>query len=192
MTIKLSETQDAAIREVAELGYTVAKANTIKSLENKGLIEATSNTHHKLTDDGREYLGIPSQEVKAEDVSHEELKAMLQGEPTFHEKLMSDVAELEQALNTNPWDETPEVDLSKPEFQVMTFDSRMPLRERELAGFGGLERWSNTKVWDGLTAQEIRDDLDTEHYVNRKARREGAKMARKAVKAFAAAALALR
>lgn len=45
---KLSDAQKNAVVEVFDKGYTTAKANTIKSLENKGLIVKVSETHHKL------------------------------------------------------------------------------------------------------------------------------------------------
>lgn len=186
MTIKLSEIQHAALVEVSELGYTVAKANTIKSLENKELIDAVGATHHKLTSKGRAVLGLPAVEETQ----------------TFHQKLMEDVAELESALQGDPWkmgeqitaDEPylefpsePVIDLDSTITQVVTFDKDWALWERELCGFGATIGWNNTEVWHGLTAEEIREDLDTRVPANRADKRMHAKAYRKAFKQLAAA-----
>lgn len=173
MSIKLSETQHAAISEVAELGYTVAKANTIKSLESKGLIEATSNTHHKLTTAGREYLGMDSQESVGTakdnftevlgwtpDAREEEsLESLLQGDPW---KLGDAIAEDEAHIILDSDAEGTKFD---------KFDSMWDDVFKITAGFGAALDWRGTEVWDGLTAQEIAEDIETATPVNRKARR---------------------
>lgn len=211
MSIKLSETQDAAVREVAELGYTMAKANTIKSLETTlGLIEQTGPTHHKLTNAGREYLGLPAAEP----------------EENFHQKLMEDVAELEALLepvgtyvdkpladwerellypalttpeevkedqeeawksyseNLRQWGDDITADEPYLEFQADKFDNSLPDAVKVNLGFAATLDWRKTKVWHGLTAQEIRDDMDTRVPANRKDKRAARKADRKARKAL--------
>jgi len=42
-------------------------------------------------------------------------------------------------------------------------------------------KWNNTDVWHGLTAEEIREDMDTALPIGRKARRERARIMRKAL-----------
>lgn len=144
MTIKLSETQDSAIREVAELGYTVAKANTIKSLEGKGLIKPVGNTHHELTTQGREYLGLPAEELH-------------QDEP---------LADWEREL-----------------LQADTFDNSMGDAMKANMGFAITLDWNKTKVWHGLTADQIREDIETARPIGRKGRRQYSKIQQKAATA---------
>lgn len=180
MTLKLSTTQHDAIVEVSELGYTVAKANTIKSLEDKGLIDAVGATHHKLTSKGRAVLGLPVE--------------------TFHEKLMEDVAELESALQGDPWKMGEQITADEPylEFeepladwerellsdtvQADTFDNSLPDALKVSLGFAATLEWRNTKVWDGLTAEEIREDMDTRFPFNRADRRAHIRAYRRAAK----------
>lgn len=63
------------------------------------------------------------------------------------------------------------------------FNKDWAMWERELMGFEATIPWKNTDVWDGLTAEEIRKDMDTALPVGRKARRERARMVRKALSA---------
>lgn len=219
MSIKLSETQDAAIREVADLGYTVAKANTIKSLENRGLINPTNLTHHELTDAGREYLGLPALGAPEDSIMEDNSGY------DFHTKLMKDVAELESVLQSNPWKIGEQITADEPYLEfpalttpeevkkvaasqgiVLTDQEALKVSQEELgdeapfadgveryqkawtsaekieAGFGETLNWDNTKVWDGLTAEEIREDMDTRVPANRADRRTHDKAYRKAIK----------
>jgi len=202
MTIKLSETQDAAIREVAELGYTVAKANTIKSLETKELILSTGGTHHQLTAAGREYLGLDNVEESveedfhtklmadvaqleegletlAESVTHEELKSLLQGDPW---KLDEPLADWEREL----LDGAPEIPAKREnteEKPFQYFDEAWNNAKRVEAGFGATLLFRNTHVWDGLTAKEIRADIKTALPIGRAGQRRAAKVQQKAATA---------
>lgn len=181
MSIKLSDTQRSALTEVSELGYTVAKANTIKSLETKGLIEATSNTHHKLTKDGREFLGLPSEEdvsVEASflHITDAELEAAESVDDARLERQKEAFNELRDLLDGDPWELGARIEEETHEAyqaiaQADVFDSSWADWEKELAGFGETLKWEGTEVWDGLTAEEIREDMDTAYPVGRQARR---------------------
>jgi hypothetical protein len=154
MTVKLSDTQHAALIEVSKLGYTVAKANTIKSLENKGLIEATSNTHHKLTVEGREALGLD--EVKV-------LPVYTDGYDLHTEQA--------EGFDTTPVSEIfKNVENADGEYLDL-YNHKWADWERELGGFDATIGWKGTEVWDGLTAAEIKEDMETAYPVGRAARR---------------------
>jgi hypothetical protein len=193
MTIKLSDTQHAALVEVSELGYTVAKANTIKSLETKELIDAVGATHHKLTSKGRAVLGLSS-EVEESDREWADADAdrffgqpvLVEGQ-TFHETLMEDVGELESALQGDPWkmDEPLadwELEALSGAVQAETFDNSLPDSIKVNRGFAATLEWRNTKVWHGLTAEEIREDMDTRVPANRADKRAHNKAHRKVIK----------
>lgn len=163
---KLSDAQKNAVVELLGGGFTSAKSNTVKSLEKKGLV----------VQDGDDYTFSP--------VFEAELKAAR--EPSFHEQLMTDdvkklaasqgIALTDEEANQvaqedpNPWTLGPE-----------TFNKDWAMWELELCGFEATIGWNNTDVWHGLTAQEIREDMDTALPIGRKARRERARIIRKAL-----------
>jgi hypothetical protein len=188
---KLSDAQKNAVVELISGGFNTAKPNTIKSLVGRGLVEV---------DD----LGVYSLEAAFHSAIRD---AYSQPEPrveeNFHQKLMADVAELESALAGDPWKIGEQVTADEPylEFNeerladwerellhtngapladgVERFQNHWADWEKELAGFGETLNWSKTKVWDGLTATEIREDIETARPVGRKARRQYARIERK-------------
>lgn len=198
---KLSDAQKNAVVELLGGGFTSAKPNTIKSLEKKGLV----------INKGDFYLFEQSfkAELKAAREAEKDNFTEVLGwspddrEPSFHEQLMADVAELEEELNTNMWDAPVISEEEIVDFKAMaeklsgveddafsedpnpwtlgpeTFDKDWALWERQVCGFEATIGWKNTDVWDGLTAQEIREDMDTAIPIGRKARRERARLARK-------------
>lgn len=170
MSIKLSDTQHAALVEVSELGYTLARANTIKSLVEKELISPEGNTHHKLTTKGRAVLGLDNMEESVESGGETGTagKPDLQGDGD--EALFEDDVEIFKAMAE---DISPE-----------TFTSELGVYSNTLMGFGDVYKWKNFQVWDGLTAQEIREDMDTALPIGRKARRERGRLVRKLTKSF--------
>lgn len=191
---KLSDAQKNAVVELLSGGFYTAKANTIGSLVKKGIVVVNESGSHEL----EETFHAKVREA------YSQPEARTEDELSFHESLMSDVAELEsfaeilgqdpaelhesveETLYPAPEDGGPVLP-ERTEYTISpdTFDKQWALWERELMGFDIPSRWTNVEAWHGLTAQQIRDDMDTEHYVNRAARRGGAKMTRRAVKAFA-------
>lgn len=171
---KLSDAQKNAVIELLSGGFTTAKPNTVKSLEKKGLItfnegwEFEPGFHEKL----REGYSQPNYR------SVEELQSLAasQGIKLTHE---SAVEAIENELNTNMWDAPVITEEESEQFEEIVktkfdhFDSQWDAQLKRTAGFGETLKWSNTKVWDGLTAEEIREDLDTAGPVNRKVRRKG-------------------
>lgn len=158
---KLSDAQKNAVVELLGGGFTTAKANTIKSLETKGLVINKGDFY----------------------IFEEEFKAKLKGtrevvtnQVMAHPDVLSDILEKEET--TDGWmgeDEAPLAD------GVERFQDDWEEWEKELAGFGETLKWKNAQVWDGLTAQEIRDDLDTARLIGRKARRERRRQVQKAL-----------
>jgi hypothetical protein len=51
------------------------------------------------------------------------------------------------------------------------FDNKWDDQFKVTAGFGETLKWKGTEVWDGLTAEEIREDMDTAYPAGRAARR---------------------
>lgn len=185
---KLSDAQKNAVVELLGGGDNVVKPVTFKALERKGLVSKVDEVWQL------------DAEFKAE--------LMATREPSFHDKLMSDVAEIEEELNTNMWDAPEITEEEIVDFKAMaaklsgvedddafsedpnpwtvgpeTFDKDWAMWERELCGFEATIGWKNTDVWDGLTAQEIREDMDTALSIGRKARRERARIIRKGLSA---------
>lgn len=168
MTIKLSDPQNSALIEISQKGETTAKPNTVQSLINKGLVIAVSREEfgfdYELTDPGREYLGLPSKEEFAQAVETDN--------QNFHQALMAEVAEIEAALNTNPWDANP--------FEF--YQDSWTDQEKIDAGFEATLGWKKTEVWDGLTAAQIAEDMETAFPVGRQAKRVHFVTVRKAFK----------
>lgn len=178
---KLSDAQKNAVVELLTGGFYTAKPNTIKSLENKGLIirdtadsgkvifhfehefhvkvkEAHSQPEPRETIQEIEELlqPKPANVVDREEIPQEVVEAKNAPE-SFHTELMQDLARLEEMAHEFP---TREV-----------FDSQMAEWERELMGFDFVSGWKGTEVWNGLTAAEIQEDMETARPVNREARR---------------------
>lgn len=177
--LKLSVPQTQALHEIyakAEVSTLTSRKNTIQSLEKLGLIEEgeyLGRQAYFLTDAGKEAIGIV----------------------TYDEVIPSpdNVAAIERELNTSMWGENSVVPLDEPladwerellaESFAHTFNWELGEYSNTLMGFGDVYKWDNNRVWDGLTAQEIREDMDTAVPIGRKARRERAKVMRKALAA---------
>lgn len=142
-----------------------AQKNAVTELLSGGFTTAKPNT-------------IKSLESKGLVINHgdfylfeEEFKTQLKAlyaEPETETQEISVVDELGDLLNSDPWAEK--------------YQDDWAAWEKELGGFGELSKWQNTKVWDGLTAVEIAEDIATARPVNRQARRMSAKIVRKLVK----------
>lgn len=209
---KLSDAQKNAVVELLGGGFTSAKPNTIKSLEKKGLVinkgdfylfeesfkgelkatrevytnqimaapEVEKNNFTKVLDsDG--ILKTPNwadPEVSQEEVDI--FKAMAKNLSGVEDEPLAD---WEREL-LSAWSGTVVNDEGVlPEIDPFKFDKDWAMWERELCGFEATIGWKNTDVWDGLTAEEIRKDMDTALPVGRKARRERARLARKILSA---------
>lgn len=151
---KLSDAQKNAVVELLGGGFTSAKPNTIKSLEKKGLV----------INKGDFYL--------FEESFKGELKATRE---VYTNQIMAD-PEVSQE----------EVDIFKAVADTLTperFNWQLGVYSNTLMGYGDVYKWDNNRVWHGLTAQEIREDMDTALPIGRKARRERARLARKVLSA---------
>jgi hypothetical protein len=62
-------------------------------------------------------------------------------------------------------------DVVQPSTEFDRFDSKWDDQFKVTAGFGETLKWRGTEVWDGLTAEEIREDMDTAYPAGRAARR---------------------
>lgn len=193
---KLSDAQKNAVVELLGGGFTTAKANTIKSLETKGLVINKGDFY------------IFEEEFKAKLKGTDPLSDILEKEETTDGWM----GEVEEELNTNMWDAPVITEEEIEQFKVMAdnvkeepladwerellgddqgtwklapeqFQNDWAAWEKGLSGFGETLKWKNTDVWDGLTAQEIREDMDTALPIGRKARRERARLARKILSA---------
>lgn len=222
---KLSDAQKNAVLEVMDQGWTSAKTNTIKSLENKGILVKVSETHHNFTDefvresgifgeqpegldrekvaqiqeiedlsqpvgdnftnvlgwepDSREWRGAPSESVEASylHITDDEL-AMAEEIHAVQEAMFSGGESGDVGDPSKP----AKLDITRE--QAERFDSSLGVYYNNLLGFGEVYKWNNIKVWDGLTADEIRRDMNTAVPINREARRKGAKLTRKFIKAL--------
>lgn len=137
---KLSDAQKNAVVELLSGGFTTAKPNTIKSLENKGLVIKVGGDYSFSADFEtalRASYNIP--EAREE----ESLESLLQGDPWK----LSEGTEFDR------------------------FDDKWNDVTKATAGFGATLDWKGTEVWNGLTAAEIKEDIETAAPVNRKARR---------------------
>jgi hypothetical protein len=176
---KLSEPMIAALAGVYN-SATPGKKNTMEALESRGLI-AYKSGQVVITQAGREAIDAPISLVGVQ-----ECGTVLYGSVQAYLRAM-EAQEIQEELNTNMWDD-PEV----TEEEVQAFTSMLDNLdsgtewdtyrddwaewEKELAGFGETSKWSNTSVWNGLTAKEIRADIRTASTDNRKDRRELARI----------------
>jgi hypothetical protein len=164
--LKLSEPQKNAVIEVIETSFpTNAKKVTLTSLVKRGLLELVEGTtdNYTLSEDLANKLGVGELQKLAESqgivLSHEDAVEAIQNE-----------------LNTNMQDvevTTDEVEAVSQmiETEFDKFDSKWNALFKETAGFGETLNWKGVEVWDGLTAAEIREDIETATPINRKARR---------------------
>jgi hypothetical protein len=197
--IKLSEAQVKALFEIhAKVAKSLitARKNTIQSLVKAGLVEEgewAGEPSYRLTDQGFDAIGEPvvDREKVAQIQEIEELQSVVE-----HDS----IEEALDHIDTQKWEHTKKAiaELSGGGEQGDTvIEDEAPFAdgierfqdcwadwEKELAGFGATLDWRSTQVWDGLTAEEIRADMDTAAPINREARRRGAKLTRKLVKAL--------
>lgn len=138
---KLSDAQKNAVVELLSGGATVAKAVTFKALKRKGLVTKVDEVW-QLDDSFKAELKEAYSQPEARE--EESVESLLQGDPW---KLGNTITEFDK-FDDN-WDDLLKV----------------------TAGFGATLDWRGTEVWNGLTAAEIREDIETATPVNRKARR---------------------
>lgn len=151
---KLSDAQKNAVVELLspESGYITAKPNTLKSLERKGLVTSYAGGGWQLADEFRAELNLKTR-------VEESIESLLQGDPW---KLGDAIAEDEAHIILDSDAEGTKFD---------KFDSMWDDVFKITAGFGATLDWRGTEVWNGLTAAEIKEDMDSATPVNRKARR---------------------
>lgn len=151
---KLSDAQKNAVVELLspESGDITAKPNTLKSLERKGLVTSYNGGGWQLADEFRAELNLKTR-------VEETLESLLQGDPW---KLGDAIAEDEAHIILDSDAEGTKFD---------KFDSMWDDVFKITAGFGATLDWRGTEVWNGLTAAEIKEDMDSATPVNRKARR---------------------
>lgn len=193
--LKLSTPQIQALHEIYAKtikANITTKPNTIESLWKRGLIFFDKYIKEDaifLTEDGKKVIGVADEpEYDGVDISEDaetlQKVAASQGIALTNEDA---IEAIQNELNTNMWDD-PEVTAEEVQaFKAMKdnleceapladgverFQDHWAMWEKELAGFGETLKWSNTQVWDGLTAEEIREDMDTEGPVNRTERRK--------------------
>lgn len=167
---KLSDAQKNAVLELMEGPLEMAKPNTIKSLEKKGIIQHDTSV-----------LGLWSfTEEFAQDMGwagENEHTSMFD----VGVQMLEDISEaqaVQEVMFSGGEAEAPFAD------GIERFQDCWADWQKKLAGFGETLSWKNSRVWDGLTAEEIRADMDTAGPINRKARRASAKITRKLVKAL--------
>lgn len=157
---KLSDAQKNAVVELLTGGFYTAKPNTIKSLENKGLIIRDTADSGKVIFHFEHEFHVKVKEAHSQPEPRETIQEVVEAKnapESFHTELMQDLARLEEMADEFP---TREV-----------FDSQMAEWERELMGFDFVSGWKGIEVWNGLTAAEIQEDMETARPVNREARR---------------------
>lgn len=156
--IKLSDAQVNVLVELNTNGALPkgARGATLDKLEGYGFIEWDTNADTWIiTNDGQKEIGVPV--IDREAVA---LIASLDDVPAKEESTegwMNLAEELEAQADQFPSNEV--------------FNSQWANWEKELGGFEATIGWKGTEVWDGLTASEIREDMDTARPINRKARR---------------------
>lgn len=186
--VKVCKPTEAQIKILVELNTTGAlpkgaRGASLEKLEGWGFIEwieADDKSAWVITSEGQKEIGVP----------------------VVDREKVAQIQEIEELLDTNPWDEAQAVqevmfgggengDKQTPDdfYQALTYDASKGPDYQRLMGFGETLKWRNTKVWDGLTAEQIRKDLDTAGPVNRAARRRGQKISRQFLKALSKAAL---
>lgn len=158
---KLSDAQKNGVVELLSGGFTTAKPNTIKALVNKGLVIDEGGSYsfeESFHAELREAYALP--EAREE----ESIESLLQGDPwKIGDAITADEADLE-------FDEKHSVD---PETGAKAEKFGFPMAnwELELLGLEFLIGWNGTEVWDGLSLEEIKEDIATAYPVGRQARR---------------------
>lgn len=154
--IKLS---DAQVNVLVELNTNGAlpkgtRGSTLEKLEGYGFIEFDTNAPAWIiTNEGQKEIGVP--------VTDREAVARIQELEDLLKPVVVSVLDVAEELEAQT-DQFPSNEV---------FDSSWANWERELMGFEATIGWKGTEVWDGLTATEIREDMDTARPINRKARR---------------------
>ena len=176
---KLSDAQKNAVVELLEGEFVNAKQNTIKSLAAKNIVEFVNGwqfTEMFIRESG--IFGEQPANVDREAVANiqkaEEVKKLAASQGI----VLTD-EEASQVANESLGPVLPET----TEYVVSPdrFNKDWAMWERELMGFEATIGWKNTDVWDGLTAEEIREDMETARLVGRKARRERRRQVQKAL-----------
>lgn len=168
---KISETMISAVRGIYETGAFPkgTRQSTINAVINYKLIGVGLPNDHGsewgLDDAGYEVLGI-----------NREDDALIQEHDSIEDAL--------DHLQTEEWFRINQATqgLLESEAQADTFRTSLPQSVNEALGFGEVYNWENYRVWHGLTATEIRDDMDTAKHVSRKDRRESARVINKLAK----------
>jgi hypothetical protein len=158
---KLSEAQKNAVVELLSGGFNTAKPNTIKSLENKGLV-INKGDFYLFEESFRAELKAAYSQPEARE--EESVESLLQGDPW---KMGDAITEDEAFIILDSDGELKDAEGTKFD----TFDSSWTPEFKVTAGFGETLKWRGTEVWDGLTAEEIREDMDTAYPAGRQARR---------------------
>lgn len=173
---KLSDAQKNAVVELLDGGATVAKTVTFKALERKGLVTKVDDFWQLTAEFKAELVGSRG----------DNFTEVLGWEPDTREGVAWDasvITEDEIDIFKDMADKLSGVEDEDSILSPDTFTTDWSMRERELMGFGATIGWSNTRAWEGLTAQEIREDMDTALPIGRKARRERTQLMRKALAA---------
>lgn len=153
--IKLSDAQVNVLVELNTNGVLPkgARGSTLDKLEGYGFIEWDTNADTWIiTNDGQKEIGVPVTDREAV-----ALIASLDDVSVQASMLHLTAEEMERLVDQFPSNEV--------------FNSQWADWEKELGGFEATIGWKGTEVWDGLTASEIREDMDTARPINRKARR---------------------
>lgn len=170
---KLSDAQKNAVIEVFDQGWTSAKSNTVKSLENKGILVKVSETHHKLGPVLDEFLsewqGAPT--VDSPEVEEVKGLAASQGIVLTHEEAVQvaqETRDVQEVMFRSV------LDSDGTEKSTALSDEPYAQWELEVMGFKG---WRKTDgAWDGLSIKEIKEDIKTAIPLNRAARRKHTKL----------------
>jgi hypothetical protein len=169
---KLSDAQKNAVVELLDGEFVNAKPNTIKSLATKNIVEFVDGwqfTEKFIRESG--IFGEQPANVDREAVANiqkaEDVKKLAASQGIV---LTDEEAAQVAREDVDPWTLGPD-----------TFDKDWAMWERELMGFEATIGWKNTHVWHGLTAQEIREDMNTALPIGRKARRERRRQVQKAL-----------
>lgn len=168
----MAKLSDAQIKVLVELNTNGVlpkgtQPRTVEKLREAGLIDVVrfgdEDTQHIITPTGQKEIGVP--------VVDREKVAQIQ-----------EIEELLQPISVNVVDReaqnAPQVTaildsdgvVKYPEW-VDRFDHRWADWECELMGFDFVSGWKGVEVWNGLTAAEIKEDMETARPVNREAKR---------------------
>lgn len=154
--IKLSDAQVNVLVELNTNGVLPkgARGSTLDKLEGYGFIEWDTNADTWIiTNEGQKEIGVT--------VTDREAVARIQELEDLLKPVVVSVLDVAEELEAQT-DQFPSNEV---------FDSSWANWERELMGFEATIGWKGTEVWDGLTADEIREDIETARPLNRKARR---------------------